>query len=155
MFTPMLSDRHRAHLVAFLGFEGARLLRVLSEDDGHLYKEVTVSFGIPPFQATFDMHALMANTRLIEQCSPNVMFSAANNPKAAYQLLQEVHRGLGGSSCNRIAVAPLGTKPAAIGTALYCIDAEAMRVVYDHPERKKGRTKGVHRIHWYEVQLGA
>lgn len=150
-FTPLLSGDHKAHLVAFLGFEGARLSRVLSEDDGHFYTDVTVVFGIPPFQANWDMHALMANTRLIEQHSPSVRFSGANNVRGAYLLLQEVHRGLTGSQCDRLAVAPFGTKPAAIGAALYCVEHDAMRAVYDHPERKTGRTCGVHRTHWFEV----
>lgn len=83
-FMPMLSDHHKAHLVAFLGFEGARLLRVLSDDDGHFYRDVTVVFGIPPFQATWDMHSLLANTRLIDQHAPSVRFSGANNPRGAY-----------------------------------------------------------------------
>lgn len=150
-FTPMLSGNKKAHLVAFLGFEGARLSRILSDDDSTFYTEITVAFGIPPFQATWDMHALMANTRLIEQHGPSVRFSGANNPRGAFLLLQEVHRGLTGSTCNRLAVAPFGTKPAAIGAALYCVEADAMRVVYDHPERKTGRTTGVHRTHWFEV----
>lgn len=150
-FTPMLSGDNKAHLVAFLGFEGARLSRVLSDDDGHFYTDVTVVFGIPPFQATWDMHALMANTRLIEKHNPSVRFSGANNPRGAYLLLQEVHRGLRGSKCNRLAVAPFGTKPAAIGAALYCVESDVMRAVYDHPERKVGRTSGIHRIHWFEV----
>lgn len=151
-FTPLLSGGNKAHLVAFLGFEGARLLRVLSDDDGHFYTDVTVVFGTPPYQATWDMHALMANTRLIEQFSPGVRFSGANNPRGAYLLLQEVHRGLDGSQCNRLAVAPFGTKPAAIGAALYCVEMDRMRVVYDHPERKEGRTRGVHRTHWFEIE---
>lgn len=151
-FTPMLSGDNKAHLVAFLGFEGARLSRVLSDDEGHFYTDVTVVFGIPPFQATWDMHALMANTRLIEQHSPSVRFSGANNSRGAYLLLQEVHRGLRGSNCNRIAVAPFGTKPAAIGAALYCVENDVMRAVYDHPERKAGRTSGIHRTHWFEVE---
>jgi hypothetical protein len=152
-FTPMLSGSDKAHLVAFLGFEGARLSRVLSDDDSHFYPDVTVVFGIPPFQATWDMHALMANTRLIEQHRPSVRFSGANNPRGAYLLLQEVHGSLRGSSCNRLAVAPFGTKPAAIGAALYCTETDAVRLVYDHPERKAGRTRGVHCTHWFEVTL--
>lgn len=150
-FTPLLSGTNKAHLVAFLGFEGARLSRVLSDDDSTFYTEVTVVFGIPPFQASWDMHALMANTRLIEQHRPSVRFSGANNPRGAYMLLQEVHASLRGSACNRLAVAPFGTKPAAIGAALYCVETDVIRTVYDHPERKAGRTRGVHRTHWIEV----
>jgi hypothetical protein len=154
-FAPMLSGANKAHLVAFLGFEGARLLRVLSDDDSNFFPEVTVVFGIPPFQASWDMHAMMANTRLIEQHRPSVRFSGANNPRGAYLLMQEVHAGLRASMCNRLAVAPFGTKPAAIGAALYCVETDAVRMVYDHPERKVGRTRGVHRTHWIEVTLAA
>jgi len=152
-FTPMLTGTNKAHLVAFLGFEGARLSRVLSDDDSTFYAEVTVVFGIPPFQASWDMHALMANTRLIEQHRPSVRYSGANNPRGAYLLLKEVHGGLRASTCNRLAVAPFGTKPAAIGAALYCVETDVIRIVYDHPERKAGRTRGVHRTHWIEVEL--
>lgn len=150
-FTPLLHRNNKAHLVAFLGFEGARLSRVLGEDDSNLYTEVTVTFGIPPFQATWDMDALMANTRLLDKHSPSVRFSGANNPRGAFLLLQEVHRGLTGSTCDRLAVAPFGTKPSAIGAALYCVETDVVRVIYDHPERKVGRTRGVHRTHWFEV----
>lgn len=153
-FTPMLSGTNKAHLVAFLGFEGARLSRILGDDDGTFYTEVTVVFGIPPFQTNWDMHAFMANSRLIEQHNPSVRFSGANDPRGAYLLLKEVHQGLRASGCNRLAVAPFGTKPAAIGAALYCVDTDALRTVYDHPERKAGRTRGVHRTHWIEVALG-
>jgi|GEM_PF-1254650 len=151
-FTPLLSGTNKAHLVAFLGFEGSRLQRVLSEDDGNFYTDVTVVFGTPPYQASWDMYALMANTRMVEQFSTSVRFSGANNPRSAYLLLAEVHEGLNGSLCNRLAVAPFGTKPAAIGAALYCVERDQMRVVYDHPERKAGRTTGVHRTHWFEVE---
>lgn len=150
-FTPILSAGSKAHLVAFLGFEGARLLRILSEDDGHFFTNVTVVFGTPPYQATWEMHALMANTRLIENFNCNVLFSGANNPRGAYLLMQQVDRGLIGSGCNRLAVAPFGTKPAAIGAALYCVEMDRMRAIYDHPERKEGRTRGVHHTHWFEV----
>lgn len=150
-FTPLLREGSKAHLVAFVGFEGPRLLRVLNDDDGHFFSDVTVVFGTPPYKPMWDMHALMANTRLIEQRAPRVRFSGANNPRGAYLLLREEDMGLAGSQCNRLAVAPFGTKPMAIGAALYCVEVERVRVVYDHPERKEGRSIGVHRTHWFEV----
>lgn len=150
-FAPYLSSDKKAHLVAFLGFEGARILRVLQADDGHFYKEVTVVFAVPPFQAAWNTHSLMANTRLLEYSNANVRYSGANDPLSAYTLLREVQQALGGSGCSRLAVAPFGTKPAALGTALYCVEQKLMRVVYDHPVAKAGRTEGINRTHWYEV----
>lgn len=152
-FNPSLSPTHTAHLVAFLGFEGARALRVLQDDDGHYFKAVTVVFGFPPFQSSWDLHSLMANVDLLTHSNPDVCFVGANDPMGAYLLLDKVKQGLNGAGCNRLAVTPFGTKPNTIGVALYCIENRLMRVIYDYPVRKKGRTKGVHCIHRYVVNL--
>ncbi|WP_457440406.1 hypothetical protein [Pseudomonas sp. TE3786] len=152
-FACMLSAKDKVHLVSFLGFEGGRLTSVLGEDDGQFYRRVTIVFGIPPFQATWDLEAFMANSRLVEVHAPSVKFCGANNPKSAYEALRDAHDGLRGANCNRLAVAPFGTKPMAIGAALYCAKHKQLRVVFDHPLRKKGRSVGVHCVHWYEVDM--
>lgn len=153
-FSCILSGENKAHLVAFLGFEGGRLTRVLNDDDGHFFSQVTVVFGVPPFQATWDLHALMANHRLLQLTNTNVRYCSANNPRAAYKLLHEADLALpGSSSSNRLAVAPFGTKPMALGAALYCVENNKLRAVYDHPVRMAGRSEGVHRTLWYEVDL--
>jgi hypothetical protein len=153
-FVGMLGRRDSVHLVAFLGFEGGRLTRVLNEDDGQFVRRVTIVFGIPPFQATWDLEALMANSRLMQTSEAAVKFCGANNPKAAYEVLVRAHASLtAASECNRLVVSPFGTKPMAIGAALYCATQKQPRVWFDHPQRKKGRTKGVHCVHWYEVDM--
>jgi hypothetical protein len=153
-FVGMLGTKDSVHLVAFLGFEGGRLTRVLSADDGQFFHKVTIVFGIPPFQASWDLEALMANSRLLETAEVGVKFCGANNPKAAYEVLEKAHAALAGSSeCNRLTVSPFGTKPMAIGAALFCAAQKRPRVVFDHPRRKKGRTTGVHCVHWYEVDI--
>lgn len=153
-FSTLLHNQNRVHLIAFLGFEGGRLSRALAADDGHFVKKVSVIFGIPPFQATWDLEAFMANSRLLSNQDVSVKFCGANNPKAAYEILVESLSAITASSeCNRLMVSPFGTKPMAIGAALYCATQKQPRVLFDHPQRKKGRTKGVHCSHWYEVDL--
>ncbi|UUZ74588.1 hypothetical protein LP414_19555 [Polaromonas sp. P1(28)-13] len=103
-FTRMLSGTNKAHLVAFLGFEGGRLSRILNDDDGHFYQKVTIVFGVPPFQATWDLHALFANSRLLDSSNAQVQYCGANNPRASYSLLEKVHRasrGLDGQAGRR------------------------------------------------------
>ncbi|HCF9476679.1 hypothetical protein [Pseudomonas aeruginosa] len=154
VYSTVLGIQHRAHLVAFLGFEGSRLAWTLASDDGHFVRKTSVIFGIPPFQATWDLEAFMANSRLLSNQELAVKFCGANNPKAAYELLCREQAAITTTSeCNRLIVAPFGTKPMAIGAALYCSGRKLSRVVFDHPKRKKGRTRGVHCTHWYEVQL--
>ncbi len=150
-FTRMLSDQHKAHLVAFLGFEGDRLMRVLDADDGHFYQRVSIVFGIPPFQPSWDLHALMANSSLLERPNTTVMYCGANNPRAAYELLRNAHDGMMAGPINRLSVAPFGTKPMALGAALFRLEHDVLTPLYDHPVRKANRTYGVHRRHWYEI----
>jgi len=153
-FSGMLNPQDKVHLVAFLGFEGGRLSRAITQDDGHFMKKYSVVFGIPPFQATWDLEALMANSRLLSNQDVTVKFCGANNPKAAYDLLTEtLNATTAYSVCNRLMVSPFGTKPMAIGAALFCATERRPRVLFDHPRRKKGRTVGVHCARWYEVDL--
>lgn len=153
-FSPMLNNQDSAHLVAFLGFEGGRLLRVLNQDDGQYIRKTSVIFGIPPFQTSWDLEAFMANSRLLSNRELTVKFCGANNPKAAYEILIKTSKAINDySECNRLIVSPFGTKPMAIGAALYCAIKRQPRVIFDHPQRKQGRTRGVHCTHWYEVEL--
>lgn len=154
-FTTMYNATTKARLVAFLGFEGGRLSQVLNDEDGHYYHQVTVVFGMPPFQATWDLHALMANYRLLQRENTSVRYCSANNPRAAYELLRAAHSANMAGATDRLAVAPFGTKPMALGAALYCVENLFLRVVYDHPVRVKGRSHGVHRTHFYEVNLNS
>jgi len=150
-FTRLLSNDNKAHLVAFLGFEGDRLMRVLDADDGHFYERVSIVFGIPPFQPSWDLHALMANASLLERQNTTVLYCGANNPRAAYMLLKDAHTGMVTGPTNRLSVAPFGTKPMALGAALFRLDHDILSPIYDHPMRKPDRTYGVHRRHWYEI----
>ncbi len=154
-YTMMFRAGTKARLIAFLGFEGSRLSQVLNDEDGHYYHKVTVVFGMPPFQASWDLHSLMANYRLLQRENTSVRYCSANNPRAAYQLLHEAHRANEGGETNRLAVAPFGTKPMALGAALYCVENPFLRIVYDHPVRLKGRSFGVNRTHFYEVDLNS
>jgi hypothetical protein len=155
-YTTMFRVGTKARLIAFLGFEGSRLSQVLNDEDGHYYHKVTVVFGMPPFQASWDLHSLMANYRLLQRDNTSVRYCSANNPRAAYQLLREAHEANMGGETNRLAVAPFGTKPMALGAALYCVEnSTILRIVYDHPMRLQGRSYGVNRTHFYEVDLNS
>ncbi|WP_228894296.1 hypothetical protein [Pseudoduganella aquatica] len=154
-YAMMFRTGNRVRLVAFLGFEGGRLSQILNDEDGQYYEQVTIVFGMPPFQATWDLHALMANHRLLQRDMTSVRYCSANNPRAAYELLRQAHHATGGGATNRLAVAPFGTKPMAVGTALYCVENPSLHVVYDHPMRVKGRSHGVNCTHLYEVDLNS
>lgn len=154
LYRRMFRSESRTHLIAFLGFEGDRLRRVIDDDDGHFYQRVSVVFGIPPFQPSWDLHALMANSGLLELPNVTALYCGANNPRGAYKILEEAHAEIPASKTDRLVVAPFGTTPMALGVALYCLEShDVYSPIYDHPVKKANRSFGVHRRHWYEVDL--
>ncbi len=40
-----------------------------------------------------------------------------------------------------------------VGAALYCVANDGFMPIYDFPTPKKGRTNGVNKIHWFEVEF--
>lgn len=138
-------------LVACLGFEPDRLVRILQDDDGNFIKHTTLVFGVPPYRTTWEMHALLPHERVISQnrSQCEVAFAGAANPKATFERLKEVARAVGDGE--RLLIAPLGSKPSSIGLALFACCRDDVRLKYDFPVRLAGRTEGVGTAHLYLV----
>lgn len=158
-FTPELSAQRQGRLLAFVGFESTRLSRVLSPDEVGYVKSWSVAFGVPPFQASWEMHALVQNAEVLNDArqgsenSQDVFFVGANDPLAAYNLIGEVCRSIDPKS-ERLILAPLGTKPASISVALFAAMNQNVRVTFDFPHRLAERTEGVGKAHHYGVSFG-
>lgn len=157
-FTPVLSPQTPGRLLAFLGFESGRLSRVLSPDESAHIRSWSVAFGVPPFQASWEMHSIMQNIEVLEDAGAqqggkeDVHFVGANDPLAAYDLIASTYAALQGGS-ERLVMAPLGTKPATISVALFAATHPGVRLMFDYPLRRTGRTQGVGRVHHYGISL--
>jgi hypothetical protein len=152
-FTPELSAQRQGRMLAFLGFEPGRLNRVLSPDEVAHIKAYSVAFGVPPFQASWEMHALAKNAEALNQgIVESVLFAGANNAMAAYDLICEVAKTVDVER-ERLVLAPLGTKPAGVGVALYAATHDSVRVMFDFPERQPERTHGVSRVHHIGISM--
>lgn len=153
-FTPLLSDQRTARLLAFVGFESSRLMRILIEDEGARIKAFSMVFGVPPFKASWEMHSFMQNANALnERNMEDCFFVGANNPSAAYDLICKVANSCSASS-EVITLAPLGTKPMSIGIALYAAQNSAnVRVIYDYPTTRLNSTHGVGKIHHYQIDI--
>lgn len=137
----MVTGARRCKAAAFVGYEGDRLQQFL-EQNNIPGKLCTVIYGVPAFNSGWESNAF-ANTvqELHERGVNSVLFAGATNPMAAYDSIKRLYQGVHGDE--GLLIVPIGTKPHGIGAALFACDHETVGLVYDHPQKKKGRTGGV------------
>ena len=136
--------------VPLLGFEGTRFAYMLESEQPNKDRVVPV-IGVPGFRAEYPFYTYMGNRlKLAESRSwRNVRYAPANCPFSLYQVLEEL-AGYGGA--RHMVIAPIGTKPHALGAVLYCLDhPRGTELVYDHPVRKEKRTVGLARVCVYDL----
>jgi hypothetical protein len=151
--TVMLSDRVRQRGVFFLGYEERRLERALEDHQMIQPASCSVVFGVPAFNAGWEMDSFANNIRVIRERNVRggVYFCGAENPAATVGVLADIVDEL--ASDERLFVAPIGTKPTGIGVALFVATRSDVGILYDHPKRRQGRSTRVARWHLYGVDF--
>lgn len=138
--------------VPMLGFEGPRLKHIVET----LQPDRSMTFpivGVPGFQLDFPFHAVRGNSNVLfgENIWANRIYARANCPTSAYFALEELR--IKYPNCV-FKVAPIGTKPHALGAILFrLVYGNSVDIIYDFPNRKAGRTKGMRNIVSYDLTL--
>ena len=147
----IMSDLEKQRAVFFLGYEERRLDRALEDFQMLSPDNCTVVFGVPAFQAGWEMDAFANNIRVIRErgLSGGVCFCGAENPAAAMEVLLDVKSELGNHE--RLVVAPIGTKPNGLGVALFAAVHPNIGLLYDHPRRRSKRTEKSANWHLYQA----
>lgn len=147
-----LNEVPKGQVVFFLGYEKARLGQALEQEEAlHKWKKHAV-FGIPAFEPAWEIDSIANNVQHLATFDYEVQYAAASSVNAAYNLLNGLLQD--DKTDSTIVVAPLGTKPHTIGAALFVVEHNAYdrtALLYDHPQRSKGRTEDIKRWHFYEV----
>lgn len=145
-----------AKLVAFLGYEGARLAQACEQEAAVVSWKKYAVFGVPGYAPGWDMNALANNIDALERHKfDSVRYCSAASVSAAFELLESVHAE-GGSDSACTVVAPFGTKPHGIATAMFLIkhsSYQASALMYDHPDRASQRSTKIRRWHLYRIAL--
>tara|TARA_R110000850_G_scaffold219092_3_gene344697 strand:+ start:228 stop:1178 length:951 start_codon:yes stop_codon:yes gene_type:complete len=131
--------------IALLGFEGGRFTHMIESVQPPKDNIIPV-IGVPGFRLEYPFVAYWGNRRPLKETETwrNVRYAAANSIVDTYFLLSKLLR-----SCqsNKMKVAPIGTKPHAIGAIIFAIQhSSRVELVYDNPVRKKKRTEGLGKI---------
>ncbi len=143
-------DESDALFVPFLGFEGSRARQVAMTLDP--IPKVIPVVGLPGFKLQYPQLALSCNQEFLEEngAEPRLRYAAANCPFEAYTVLDEIRRDYPRAY---LYLAPIGTKPHALGAILYALDnPKDTEVMFDHPIKSPGRSTGVGMIHVYTVK---
>lgn len=141
-FASIIPDPVDMIFIALLGFEGGRFTHLI-ENVQPPSDNITPVIGVPGFRIEYPFVALWGNRQPLGETKSwnNIRYIAANSLVDAYLLLSKIRKK---SPESKIVLAPIGTKPHAIGAILFAIKyPEQVEIVYDNPKRKTTRTDGV------------
>lgn len=131
--------------IPLLGFEGGRFTHLV-ESFQPPYDNIYPVIGVPGFRFEYPFVAYWGNRQPLQSTEAwrNIKYAAANSPVEIFDLLSKIHAGRPGAT---LKIAPIGTKPHAIGAMLYVIEnPRTAELIYDNPKRRKQRTDGIGRI---------
>lgn len=133
--------------VPLLGFEGTRFKHVMEtlQPEG---QNIFPVIGVPGFKLEFPFHTYRGNADALssDRAWENVLLADASCPFSLYETLASIKVS---HPKKYMQVSPIGTKPHALGAALFAIFNSETELVYDHPIRKKKRSRGYGKCHVY------
>jgi hypothetical protein len=141
-FANIIPDDYDFKFVALLGFEGGRFTYLI-DNIQPAYDNIIPVIGVPGYRIEYPFVAYWGNRRPLKttRSYENIKFAAANSLVDVYRLLTRIYNSSGHS---KIKLAPIGTKPHAIGAMLFALKhPNDVELVYDNPKRKSVRTEGV------------
>jgi len=107
--------------------------------------------GVPGFRPEYPFYTYHGNQLPLLQTHAwrNVRFAIANCPFSLFYVLEDIATDYPG---NLLKIAPIGTKPHALGAIVYNIaNPDFVELIYDHPIRKATRTSGLSRLLLYHL----
>lgn len=131
--------------VVLLGFEGGRFSQLI-QDQNPDYQNIVPILGVPGYQINYPYISMWGNRYPLNNTKAwqKMQYAEANSIVDIYTKLSQLgfdHRD------SDMVVAPIGTKPHAVGAILYAIrHSDKVEILYDNPIRTVHRTEGVGRV---------
>ena len=148
-FAKVLSQAKKAVLISSMGFERSRLGQLLNLDDGAYISSIIPIYGTPGFKAGWDKHSYFQNVEILNDKGIKPQFVSANSPFDMLKILDYIKESY---QDDEITIAPLGTKPLSLASAIFLINNPGVTLKYDHPTRKSNRSSGLGKIHIYTIE---
>ena len=146
-------DEDNTELIAFLGFERTRLGQIFNADDGGTYSKFTPIIPLPGFKPGWENRTISSHLKFFSSSYnfDKLLYVSGNNPFHAYNILEIFSK-----TRKKFRIAPIGTKPNAIGCVLFLLNNEdrencSSGVLFDFPTKTKKRSTGIGKIHIYYI----
>ena len=142
-----LSDgKAHSQMIVFLGFEGVLSAKVIEDIQ---YDDLVLVNNLPSFFPKYKDISVINNYDIITSHHSKLRYVPANNPFETYNFLNVVL-----DRSDRECVAPLSTKPVALGVCLYALNHDLLRVVYPmSDEYNQHSTNKVYKTYFYDIPL--
>lgn len=144
-FIRLVPFKEEPLFVSLLGFEGGRFSYLVANKQPS-YDKILPIVGVPGYRIHYPFEAFWGNRNALKMTKSyeRVVYAEANSIVDIYLTLEKI-------SYDRrrpnMIVAPIGTKPHAIGAILYAIkNPNKVELLYDNPRRSLHRTEGVGRV---------
>lgn len=131
--------------VVLLGFEGGRFSQII-QDQSPDYQNICPVLGVPGYQINYPYISMWGNRYPlnITKSWQKMQYAEANSVVDIYLKLSQL--GFDNRDSDMV-VAPIGTKPHAVGAILYAIcHPDKVEILYDNPIRTVHRTEGIGRV---------
>lgn len=150
-----VGDLHHDDLelgVFFVGFDSSRMEIALEEFQMIQGKNIKTIFATPAFSSGLEMESIVPHLNILtENRNFEIDFCSALDPTSSFEMLNFYKKSL--EDGKKLFIAPLGTKPTTIATALFANLNPDVSLLYDHPMNLENRTSGVKDWHIYSVFL--
>lgn len=142
----MSDDMSHSKLIVFIGFEGI-LSAKINEDIR--YAKLKLVNNIPSFYEKYKDTSVINNYDLLTTRHEKISYVPADNPFETYNYLSELL-----ADAEAACIAPLSSKPVALGVCMYALDHESVRVVYPVAESyPHHRANSTHSTYLYGVNI--
>lgn len=145
-YSGSLNDPNNVNLYLFLGFEGSLSLKIVEDTS---YNELILINNLPSFYMKYKDISIINNYQLMLNKKNKVLYTPADSPFETYNLLEKhlINK-------DNICIAPLSTKPVALGACMYALDHEDVRVIYPMSTKYYSlKTHDVHKTIVYSIPL--
>ena len=145
-FSGTSEDMAHSQMIIFLGFEGVLSAKV---NEDVKYSKLVLVNNLPSFFEKYKDISVINNFELLSNRHDEINYVPANNPFETYNFLNEKL-----DEAELACIAPLSTKPVALGVCLYALTHESLRVVYPTADEYNfHRANSVHKTYLYTIPL--